>query len=141
MNEGIELDNQWPNQSRLCLHNENQVILPPRLNHLQHLPWLSYSTLQLKSENKSKNTQKVVHVSIEGLIETPLPGESTILEDEIEAMTIAELAARMEPLNGRIDLWTHAVSELEPTSFNAKLAAARHLLKWLGHRWPEHLSR
>ena len=27
--------------SQLRLQNENQVILPPRLNHLQHLPWLS----------------------------------------------------------------------------------------------------
>ena len=74
--------------------------------------------------------------ALKSLIETPLPGESTILEDEFEALTIAELATRMEPLNGRIDLWTHAISELKPTSFNAKLAAARHLLKWLGHRWP-----
>ena len=127
--------------SQLRLHNENQVNLPPRLNHLQHLPWLSCYSTQLKSENKSKNTQKSYMSALKSLIETPLPGESTILEDEFEAMTIAELAARMEPLNGRIDLWTHAVSELKPTSFNAKLAAARHLLKWLGHRWPEHLSR
>ena len=127
--------------SQLRLHNENQVILPPRLNHLQHLPWLSCYSTQLKSENKSKNTQKSYMSALKSLIETPLPGESTILEDEFEAMTIAELAARMEPLNGRIDLWTHAISELKPTSFNAKLAAARHLLKWLGHRWPEHLSR
>ena len=67
--------------------------------------------------------------ALKSLIETPLPGESTILEDEFEAMTIAELAPRMEPLNGRIDLWTHAISELKPTSFNAKLAAARHLLE------------
>ena len=127
--------------SQLRLHNENQVTLPPRLNHLQHLPWLSCYSTQLKSENKSKNTQKSYMSALKSLIETPLPGESTILEDEFETMTIAELAARMEPLNGRIDLWTHAVSELKPTSFNAKLAAARHLLKWLGHRWPEHLSR
>ena len=127
--------------SQLRLQNENQVILPPRLNHLQHLPWLSCYTTQLKSENKSKNTQKSYMSALKSLIETPLPGESTILEDEFEALTIAELATRMEPLNGRIDLWTHAISELKPTSFNAKLAAARHLLKWLGHRWPEHLSR
>ena len=127
--------------SQLRLQNENQVILPPRLNHLQHLPWLSCYLTQLKSENKSKNTQKSYMSALKSLIETPLPGESTILEDEFEALTIAELATRMEPLNGRIDLWTHAISELKPTSFNAKLAAARHLLKWLGHRWPEHLSR
>ena len=127
--------------SQLRLQNEDQVILPPRLNHLQHLPWLSCYSTQLKSENKSKNTQKSYMSALKSLIETPLPGESTILEDEFEALTIAELATRMEPLNGRIDLWTHAISELKPTSFNAKLAAARHLLKWLGHRWPEHLSR
>ena len=108
--------------SQLRLQNEDQVILPPRLNHLQHLPWLSCYSTQLKSENKSKNTQKSYMSALKSLIETPLPGESTILEDEFEALTIAELATRMEPLNGRIDLWTHAISELKPTSFNAKLA-------------------
>ena len=56
-------------------------------------------------------------------------------------MTVYELAERMEPLNGRIDRWTHGLSDLRPTTYNARLAAARHLLKWLGHRWPDHLVR
>ena len=31
-----------------------------------------------------------------------------------------------------------AFQHLRPTTYNARLAAARQLLKWLGHRWPEH---
>ena len=31
---------------------------------------------------------------------------------------------------------------LGPTTYNAQdWLLARHLLKWLGHRWPEHLTR
>jgi site-specific recombinase XerD len=33
------------------------------------------------------------------------------------------------------------MSELSPSTYNARLAAARHIIKWLGHRWPDHLVR
>ena len=56
-------------------------------------------------------------------------------------MNVVMLAKRLEPLNGRIDRWTHSMSELSPSTYNARLAAARHMIKWLGHRWPDHLVR
>ena len=127
-----------PSQLRLT---DEEVPVPPRLYHLRNLPWLDCYKRQLKSENKSENTQKSYISGLRSYIETLLPGETVLSESEYNKMTIFELAQRMEPFNGRIDLWTHSLSDLRPTTYNARLAAARHLLKWLGHRWPEHLTR
>ncbi len=127
--------------SQLRLGKEDDIGLPARLSHIQNLPWSGCYKSQLKAENKSKNTQKSYASALRSLVETILPGENVISESDYENMTIIQLAERMEPLNGRIDLWTHSLSDLKPTTYNARLAAARHLLKWLGHRWPEHLSR
>ena len=127
--------------SQLRLGQEENISLPARIRHIQNLPWIGCYQNQLKSENKSKNTQKSYASALRSLIETILPRENILSENDYATMTILELAERMEPLNGRIDLWTHSLSDLKPTTYNARLAAARHLLKWLGHRWPEHLSR
>ena len=35
----------------------------------------------------------------------------------------------------------HEVLAPHPSTYNARLAAARHMIKWLGHRWPDHLVR
>jgi len=126
--------------SQLRLTNDD-VSLPPRLFHLRNLPWLECYKRQLKSENKSPNTQKSYISGLRSYVETTLPGEDILSEADYNSMTIHDLAQRMMPLNGRIDLWTHSLSDLRPTTYNARLAAARHLLKWLGHRWPEHLTR
>ncbi len=117
------------------------VVLPPRLNHMQNLPWFACYMQTLKAENKSANTQKSYASGLRALIETTLPDENVLSESDYQQMTVLELAERMEPLNGRIDRWTHGLSDLRPTTYNARLAAARHLLKWLGHRWPDHLVR
>ncbi len=117
------------------------VVLPPRLNHMQNLPWFACYMQTLKAENKSQNTQKSYASGLRALIETTLPDENVLSENDYQQMTVLELAERMEPLNGRIDRWTHGLSDLRPTTYNARLAAARHLLKWLGHRWPDHLVR
>ena len=127
-----------PSQLRLT---NDEVSLPPRLFHLRNLPWLDCYKKQLKSENKSANTQKSYISGLTSYVGTLLPGEEVLSDAEYNSMTIHDLAQRMEPLNGRIDLWTHSLSDLRPTTYNARLAAARHLLKWLGHRWPEHLTR
>jgi site-specific recombinase XerD len=127
--------------SQLRLGQEDDVDLPPRLIHIQNLPWVGCYKNQLKSENKSPNTQKSYASGLRCLVETILPNENVLSEKQYNDLTIKELAERMEPLNGRIDLWTHSLSDLKPTTYNARLAAARHLLKWLGHRWPEHISR
>ena len=115
------------------------VDLPPRLQHLARLPWLECYLQQLRTEGKSENTRKTYLTSIRPLLDTTLPGE--IAPDDVDALCVAEVAERVEPLNGRVDRWVHSLSDLKPSSFNTKLAAARHLLNWLGHRWPEHLVR
>lgn len=127
-----------PSQRRL---DASRVTLPPRLVHMADLPWVTSYRQALRSENKSENTQKSYASGLRALVETTLPGEMVLDEAAYQAMSIEELAERMEPLNGRLDRWTHSLSELRPTTYNARLAAARHLLKWLGHRWPDHLVR
>ena len=143
MNErrDISMQRRALRPSQLRLGQEEDIGLPARLSHIQKLPWISCYQSQLKAENKSKNTRKSYASALRSLVETNLPGENVLSESDYQSLTILELAERMEPLNGRIDLWTHSLSDLKPTTYNARLAAARHLLKWLGHRWPEHLSR
>ena len=70
-----------------------------------------------------------------------LPGEDVLSEEAYENLTIETLAERMEPMGGRLDLWAHSIAGLRPTTYNARLAAARHLIAWLGLRWPDHLQR
>ena len=105
------------------LTNED-VSLPPRLFHLRNLPWIDCYKKQLKSENKSENTQKSYISGLKSYVETLLPVEDVVSEADYNSMSIHELAPRMEPLNGRIDLWTHSLSDLRPTTYNARLAAA-----------------
>ncbi|MFL2969276.1 MAG: tyrosine-type recombinase/integrase [Candidatus Poseidoniaceae archaeon] len=127
-----------PSQSRLVA---SSVDLPPRLVHMAGLPWVTCYRQALRAENKSENTQKSYASGLRALVETTLPQENVLDEAGYNAMTVEALAERMEPLNGRLDRWTLSLSELRPTTYNARLAAARHLLKWLGHRWPDHLVR
>ena len=98
---------------------------------MQDLPWFSCYMQTLKAENKSKNTQKSYASGLRALIETTLPNEDVLSQSDYENLTVYELAERMEPLSGRIDRWTHGLSDLRPTTYNARPAAARHLLKWL----------
>ena len=130
---------QRPSQRRLI--QDEEPTLPARLVHLRHLPWMGCYERQLRSENKSENTQKSYFYGLRALIETTLPTEDVLTEADYEGMSIEDLAVRMEPMNGRVDLWAHAIADLRPTTFNARLAAARHLIKWLGLRWPDHLQR
>ncbi len=128
-----------PSQRRLV--DENDLKLPARLIHLRHLPWRTSYQRQLQAENKSENTQKSYFYGLRALVETTLPGEDVLDDETFETMTIETLAARMEPMNGRLDLWAHGIADLRPTTFNARLAAARHLVRWLGLLWPDHLQR
>lgn len=127
-----------PSQMRLA---EEKLSLPARLTHLRHLPWLSCYQRQLQTENKSENTQKSYFYGLRPLIETVLPGEEVLSEEAYEQLSIEALAERMEPMKGRLDLWAHSIAGLRPTTYNARLAAARHLIKWLGLLWPDHLQR
>ena len=127
-----------PSQQRLV---EEDLKLPARLTHLRHLPWTECYKRQLHAENKSPNTQKSYFYGLRSLVETTLHREHVLSESEYESLSIESLAKRMEPMNGRIDLWAHSIAGLRPTTYNARLAAARHLLRWLGLIWPEHLQR
>lgn len=127
-----------PSQLRL---DAESLSLPARLIHLQDLDWISCYQQQLRTENKSENTRRNYMCHLRSLIETTLPGELVLSQHDYDLMTILELASRMEPLNGRIDRWSHSQAELRPTTFNAKLAAAKHLLKWIGQIWPDHIGR
>ncbi|MDG1538365.1 MAG: tyrosine-type recombinase/integrase [Candidatus Poseidonia sp.] len=127
-----------PSQQRLV---EEELKLPARLTHLRHLPWAECYKRQLHAENKSLNTQKSYFYGLRSLVETTLHREPVLSESEYESLSIESLAQRMEPMNGRIDLWAHSIAGLRPTTYNARLAAARHLLRWLGLIWPEHLQR
>jgi site-specific recombinase XerD len=131
-------DSQVAKQSRL--DNEPRQ-LPARLLHIQHLPWIQCYEQQLRTENKSENTQKSYFYGLRSLVESVLPGEKILTQQEYESMSLGELVDRLEPMNGRIDVWVHSLHSLKPSTFNARLAAARHLIKWLGHRWPDHLLR
>ena len=122
------------------LYTEGPV-LPPRLVQRGHLPWLSTYTTQLKTEGKSVNTQKSYMVGLRHLIETPLPGEDIISEFERDSMDIEQLLERVEPFNGRLDLWVQSMVDRSPSTVKARLAAANHLMNWLGQKWPEHLIR
>ena len=35
----------------------------------------------------------------------------------------------------------HSLIDLSATTYNARLASAKHLMKWLGFQWPIHLRR
>ena len=117
-----------PSQLRL---DAESLTLPTRLIHLQDLDWISCYQQQLRTENKSENTRRNYMCHLRSLIETTLPGELVLSQHDYDFMTILELASRMEPLNGRIDRWSHSQADLRPTTFNAKLAAAKHLLSGL----------
>lgn len=128
-----------PSQRRLV--DDRELQLPARLTHLRHLPWIGCYERQLQAENKSINTQKSYFYGLRHLVETPLPREDVLDETSYTSLTIEDLAERMEPMNGRLDLWAHSIAGLRPTTYNARLAAARHFIRWLGLTWPDHLQR
>tara|TARA_Y100000994_G_scaffold187189_1_gene155978 strand:+ start:1465 stop:2304 length:840 start_codon:yes stop_codon:yes gene_type:complete len=80
-------------------------------------------------------------VALRHLIEMPLPGENILSERQRDGMSVEELLERVEPFNGRLDLWVHSLIDRSPSTVKARLAAANHLMNWLGQKWPEHLVR
>ncbi len=138
MRTGPYSNRQEPVQRRLYSDGPE---LPPRLMQRAHLPWLSIYTTQMQTEGKSANTQKSYMLGLRQLLETTLPGESVISEQERDSMTVEELLHRVDPLNGRLDMWVHSLIDRAPSTVKARLAAANHLINWLGQRWPEHLVR
>ena len=85
---------QRPSQLRL---SNDDVTLPPRLAHIQNLPWLDCYDQQLRTENKSENTRKTYLNGLRALVETPLPSEDILSASGLESMTVRTLANRLEP--------------------------------------------
>lgn len=116
-------------------------VLPRQLLRLAELAWLGCYRQQLRAEGKSENTAKSYLCGLRKLIETPLPGEDILSKNGLEQISVAALHKRMEPLNGRLDIWLQGISNLKPTTVHARMAAANHLLTWLGYRVPDWLVR
>ncbi len=115
--------------------------LPQRLERLSHLEWRSCYRQQLRTEGKSNNTIKSYMCGINKFIETPLPGEDILSKNDLEKINLSDLHYRLDPVNGRIDIWSHSMAELKPTTVHARMAAVTHLLQWIGHQFPEWLVR
>jgi len=115
--------------------------LPQRLARLANLAWLGCWRQQLQIEGKSENTRKSYLIGVRSLIETRLPGEDIMTRDEAESISVEQLHVHIAPHSGRLDVWQQSLSHLKPSTVHARLAAAGHLLRWLGHSMPEHVSR
>ena len=115
--------------------------LPPRLQRLSHISWSSTYRQQLKAEGKSNNTIKTYFCGLKKFIETPLEDEEILTASAYEQMPLSTLHARIEPLNGRIDIWYHSISHLKSRTVLARMAAVAHLLNWLGLNMPDWLIR
>ena len=115
--------------------------IPSRIQRLASLPWLDGWKQQLKSENKSENTVRSYLTSARGLASTTLPGEPDLSDSAIEQMNVQVMHRRIDPNNGRFDIWMLTLSDLSPSTVNARLAGAAHLFKWIGHHMPDHVTR
>lgn len=114
---------------------------PARLTPVLSLPWAQAWEQQLRMEGKSRNTIRTYLCGARKLVGTPLPEEFARHRDEVAAIRVSELRTRMKPDNGRLHVWLQGMSEARPTTVNARLASASHLLEWLGWSMPEHITR
>ncbi len=136
--------------------------LPSRLVRLAALPWSGAWEAQLRAEKKSTHTLRSYGTAVRQFVRTTLPGECPLIEripevegsdenhesenrppatEELEGMTVEALHTRLDPNNGRLDLWLQSLSHLRPSTINARIAAATHLLRWLGYMVPEWVAR
>ena len=115
--------------------------LPPRLHRLAKLPWESTWIQQLRTEGKSGNTIKSYLCAVKKFIKISLPDEIDFESESISNMPLISLSERINPDNGRLDIWLQSMHNLKNSTINARIAAASHLIIWVGHSIPEYLSR
>ncbi len=115
--------------------------LPSRLNRLRDLPLIACYSQQLKAEKKSAHTSKSYLVSARKFVQTPLPTDVQLTDEEVARMTMLEAVAHLDPNNGRLDNWLQSISNYSASTVAARLSGATHLLKWLGHAIPEWVVR
>ena len=127
-----------PKQIRLDVQNK---ALPNRLHRLRKLPWLECWISQLRSEKKSSHTIRAYERAAKGISEIVLPGEESSLRSNFLKLSVEEAHNLLDPDTGRIDSWISTLDALSPSSVNARMAAATHLLRWFGHTMPEWIRR
>ena len=127
-----------PKQIRLDVQNK---ALPNRLHRLRKLPWLECWLSQLRSEKKSSHTIRAYERAAKGISEIVLPGEELSLRSNFLKLSVEEAHNLLDPDTGRIDSWISTLDALSPSSVNARMAAATHLLRWFGHTMPEWIRR
>ena len=127
-----------PKQVRLDVQNK---ALPNRLHRLRKLPWLECWLSQLRSEKKSSHTIRAYERAAKGISEIVLPGEESSLRSNFLKLSVEEAHNLLDPDTGRIDSWISTLDPLSPSSVNARMAAATHLLRWFGHTMPEWIRR
>ena len=115
--------------------------LPSRLTRLADLPWYGCYEMQLASEKKSEHTLRSYRTATKQFLTTVLPGELPPSWDSLQDISVNEIARRVDPNNGRLDLWVQSISHLSSATINARLASVGHLLNWVGHRVPDWVTR
>jgi len=115
--------------------------LPSRLSRLENMPWHGCYEMQLASEKKSKHTLRSYRTASKQFLMTVIPGELPPSWDALQNISVKEFSRWVDPNNGRLDLWVQSISELAPSTINARLASVSHLLNWVGHRIPDWVTR
>ena len=128
------------NHKQIRLDVQNKA-LPNRLHRLRKLPWLECWLSQLRSEKKSSHTIRAYERAAKGISEIVLPGEELSLRSNFLKLSVEEAHNLLDPDTGRIDSWISTLDALSPSSVNARMAAATHLLRWFGHTMPEWIRR
>ena len=118
-----------------------QPDLPSRLRHSLNLPWKASWKLQLRSEGKSENTCRNYLNGSLRLVEAVLPNESPLTEAQLEVLTVLDLHSRIAPHTGRLEERRVGKECRSRSTVQARISAVNHLLKWLGHSMPEHITR
>ena len=120
---------------------EGDSVLPSRLQSLSGLPWFECWLQRLRTEKKSEHTIRAYSVAARTLSITSLPGESVLDWEQAKTMSVRDFHARVNPNRGRMDAWLNSIGELKPATVNARIAAASHLLQWVGHSMPDWIQR
>ncbi|MED5158744.1 MAG: tyrosine-type recombinase/integrase [Candidatus Thermoplasmatota archaeon] len=115
--------------------------LPSRLQGLAELPWFECWVQRLKTEKKSVHTIRAYTVAARTLATTALPGEEEIDWENAQTLSVLEIHGRIDPNKGRLDSWLNSIGDLKPATINARMAAASHLLLWVGHTIPDWIQR
>ena len=120
---------------------EGDTPLPSRLQSLSELPWFDCWMQRLRTEKKSEHTVRAYTVAARTLSTTSLPREHPLDWEEAKTISVQDFHTRVDPNKGRMDAWLNGIGGLKPATVNARIAAASHLLQWIGHSVPDWIQR